>query len=194
VGNVVAFDEIKQIILPYTNWEEILEHCKRKLAGNYLRGESRVRKAYGLVAGIQNNDTLTVVRIFPLKRNVRDKEPYKKYMDRMMEKYAVPSKTPFSLRGWMTDPKELKELFDKCDRDEIMVFGTYHMHVVPWERDPMRDTPTLLDVVLARNSSLYSFIVSMVDITRPRIRGFYEGLKEKEVPILIGNTRFAKGV
>ncbi len=188
VGNVVAFDQIKQIILPNTNWEEILEHCKRKLAGDYLRGESRIRKAYGLVAGIQNDDILTVAGVFPLKKNVRDEEPYKTYMDRMMEEYAMRSKTPFSLRGWITDPQELKELYDRCDQEGIMLFGTYHMHVVSWERDPIRDTPTLLDAILARNSNLFSFIVSMVDITHPRIRVFYEGLREKEVPILIENT------
>ena len=182
---MIPFEQTRQIILPYSDWQEILEHCKRKLAENYLHGESRERKAYGLVAGIQNEHTLNVKRILPLKKNVRNKEPYKTYMDNRMKQYAVPSKTPLSRRGWITDPEELKELYDRCDREKLMVFGTYHMHLVPWEHDPIRDTPTLLDAILPRNSNLFSFIVSMVDVTRPKIRAFYEGLEDKEVPILI---------
>lgn len=94
----------------------------------------------------------------------------------------------------MTDPKELKELCDRCDREKLIVFGTYHTHLVPWEHDPTRDTPTFLDTILARNSNLFSFIVSMVDIDCPRIRAFYEGSKEKEVSILIEHTQLAEGI
>lgn len=186
---MIAFEQITEIILPYLNWQEIVEHCKRKLAGDYLHDESRVRKAYGLVAGIQDEHTLNVERILPIKKNVRDKEPYKTYMDRMMEQYAVPSKTSFGRRGWITDPEELKEHYDKCDQEKLMFFGTYHMHVVPWENDPIRDTPTLLDTILARNSNLFSFIVSMVDVTRPCIRAYYEGSVENEVPVVIPAAR-----
>ncbi len=175
--------------MPYPKWQEIVEHCKRKLAGKHLHGESRVRRAYGLIAGSQGDYTLNVERILPIKKNVRDKEPYKTHMDRIMKQYAVPSKTSFSTRGWITDPEELKECYDKCDQEKLIVFGTYHMHLVPWENDPIRDTPTLLDTILARNSNLFSFIVSMVDVTRPRIRAFYEGRREKEVPLLIDNKQ-----
>ncbi len=183
--NMIAFEEISQIILPDRLWRQIAEHCKRKLEGRYLDGESRVRRAYGLVVGTQNGHTLNVERILHVKKNVRDKEPYKTHMDKIMAEYAVPSKTPLSKRGWITDPEELKECYDWCDQEKLIVFGTYHMHLVPWEHDPVRDTPTRLDTILARNSNLFSFIVSMVDITRPRIRAFYEGLGENEVPIII---------
>jgi hypothetical protein len=189
---MIAFEKIIQIILPYSNWQEIVGHCKRKLAGDYLHGESRVRKAYGLVAGVQDEKALNVQCILPIKKNVRDKEPYKTYMDTMMEQYAVPSKTSLDRRGWITDPEELKEYYDQCDQEKLIVFGTYHMHIVPWEHDPIRDTPTLLDTILARNSNLFSFIVSMVDVTRPRIRAFYEGSVENEVPIHVQESRLAK--
>ena len=182
---MIPYEQITQIMLPDPNWQGLLEHCKRKLAGNYLPGESRGRRAYGLVAGTQNEHKLNVERILPVKKNVRDQEPFRTYMDKMLDQHAVPSKTPFSMRGWVTDPEELKEYYDKCDRDKLLVFGTYHMHVVPWEHDPMRDTPTRLDAILAQNSNLFSFIVSMVDTAHPRIRAFYEGLTEKEVPIVI---------
>ena len=185
---MIAFEQTKQIILPYLSWQEIVEHCRRKLSGDYLHGESRMPKAYGLVAGIQDEHTLNVKRILPIKKNVRDKEPYKTYIDRIMERYAVPSKTSLDRRGWVTDPEELKECYDKCDQEKLIIFGTYHMHLTPWENDPTRDTPTLLDTILAQGSNLFSFIVSMVDVARPSFRAFYEGSKEKEVPILIQET------
>lgn len=178
------FEQVNRIILPDFYWQEILEHCKRRLAGNYLPGESRARRACGLVAGVQSERTLNVKRIMPLKKNVRDQEPYKTYMDSIMEQYAMPSKTPLSQRGWIADPVELKECCDKCDRNNLIVIGTYHTHIVAWDHDPIRDTPTRLDAVLARNSNLFSFIVSMVDMTRPIIRAFYEGLTEKEALIV----------
>jgi len=178
-------DKISCINLPEHNWQHVLEHCRRKLAGDFLGGESKFRRAYGLVAGRQNKDILGVRRILPIKRNVRDKEPFKSFMDKTMEAHAIPSKTPMSQRGWTTDPEELKGHYDRCDKEGLMVFGTYHVHVVPWENDPLRDTPTHLDTILGKNSNLFSFIVSMVDVNRPKIRAFYEGVMEKEVPVLI---------
>jgi len=189
---MVLFTEISKIVLPGPNWQEILEHCKRKLAGNYLPGESKGRRAYGLVAGAQNGITLNAKRILPAKRNVRDQEPYKTCMDKMMEEHAIPSKTPSSSRGWMTDPEELKECYDRCDQEGLIVFGTYHMHVVPWEHDPRRDTPTNLDMVLARNSNLFILIISMVDMSHPSIRAFFEGKLEEEMPVIIGEGQSAE--
>jgi proteasome lid subunit RPN8/RPN11 len=189
---MIPLEQAQKIICPESKWQEILEHCKRKLAGDYLRGESRMPKAYGLVAGIQHGSALEVERILPIKKNVRDQEPYETYMDKIMTQYAVPSKTPLSKRGWVTDPAELKACYEECDQKGFMVFGTYHMHVVPWEHDPLRDRPTQLDRVLARNSQLFTFIVSMVDIALPRIRAFYEALETREVPILIQERELAQ--
>jgi hypothetical protein len=112
-------------------------------------------------------------------------------MDGIMEKHAVPSKTALANRGWVTDPSELKEYYDFCDRENLTILGTYHMHIVPWEHDPVRDTPTRLDGILAKNSGFLSFIVSMVDIRAPRIRAFYEGLAESEIPIQLEEERQA---
>jgi hypothetical protein len=188
---MIVFEQVNQIILPDPRWQEILEHCKRKLDGKHLPGESKGRKAYGLVAGAQNERTLIVERVIPVSKNVRDQEPYKTYMDKIMEQHAMPSKTPLSGRGWISDPEELKECYDKCDQEKLVVFGTYHMHIVPWDHDALRDTPTYLDTVLAKNSGLFSLIVSMVDKSHPSIRGFYEGLVEKEIPILIQGSGLA---
>jgi hypothetical protein len=182
---MTSLAQINRIIMPDSIWQEILAHGKRKLAGDYLPGESRGKRAYGIIAGSQNENLLEVACVLPGKKNVRSEEPYKTYMDRSMAQHAVPSKTPLSKRGWVIDPLEVKECYDICDRENLIVLGTYHMHIVPWEGDPIRDTPTHLDTVLARNSCLFQFIISMVDITNPIIRAFYEGQSEKEVPIFI---------
>jgi len=190
---MASLGEASRIVLPVRHWQEIQTHCKRKLAGHYLPDESEGRKAYGLLAGTQNGDTLKVERIWPAKKNVRNREPYKTYMDKMMQQHAIPSKTPLSGRGWITDPVELKHYYDRCDQGGLVVFGTYHMHVVPWEYDPVRDTPTSLDTVLARNSRLFSFIVSMVDVSRASVRAFYEGIREREIPVFIENGQSVGG-
>ena len=182
---MTSLAQINRIIMPDSIWQEILAHGKRKLAGDYLPGESQGKRAYGIIAGSQNENLLEVACVLPGKKNVRSEEPYKTYMDRSMAQHAVPSKTPLSKRGWVIDPLEVKECYDICDRENLIVLGTYHMHIVPWEGDPIRDTPTHLDTVLARNSCLFQFIISMVDITNPIIRAFYEGQSEKEVPIFI---------
>jgi hypothetical protein len=38
--------------------------------------------------------------------------------------------------------------------------------------------------MLAEDSRLLMFIVSMVDPARPAIRAFYEGIKTREIPII----------
>jgi hypothetical protein len=181
----MAFKNIKEIVLPADHWQKLVEHCRRKLSEQYLPEESKSRKAYGVIAGVRQDDTLIVEQIVPLKKNVRDKEPFKSYMDQVMKEHAVPSKNPFSKRGWMTDPVELKACYDLCDRGNFLVLGTYHMHIVPWENDPWRDTPTALDTVLAKGSGLFTFIISMVDPRQPRMRAFYEGVEKREVQINI---------
>ena len=61
------------------------------------------------------------------------------------------------------------------------------MHIVPWDGDPIRDTPTVLDTILAQDSNLFSFIISMVDIEKPSMKAFFEGVLEKELPLVISH-------
>jgi hypothetical protein len=179
------FSDIDQIVLPPVKWDEITAHCRRKLAGDFLPGESRVKRAYGILAGVQKERQLHVRLVLPVKKNARNDEPLKTYMDTVMTQHAVPSTTPLSKRGWITDPAELMQCFAQCDRDNLQIFGTYHMHIVPWPGDPIRDTPTLLDTVLAKESNLFSFIISMVDIDKPSMKAFFEGVIDQETPIII---------
>ena len=182
---MTVLSNLKNIFLPEALWDDVKSHCLRKLAGEYLPGETRVKRAYGMLAGRLDADAAHVLKIFYFKKNARMHEPLKSYMDDVMNRYAVASKTPLSQRGWITDPEELRECYEICDRDDLLAIGTYHMHIVPWDHDRLRDTPTKLDMILAKNSNLFSFIISLVDPSRPIIRAFYEGIQEKEVPIII---------
>ncbi len=176
--------QAERILLPDTIWQEIIAHCKRKIAGEFLPGETEVNRAYGMLTGSVSDTTVSIERVLTLKKNARNVEPLKTYMDSVMIQHAKPSTTPLGKRGWITDPEELKACYDECERDNLQIFGTYHIHIVPWKGDPLRDTPTYLDTILAKNSNLFTFIVAMVDISRPSIRAFYEGDINKEIPLV----------
>ncbi len=179
---------VTSINLPSYLWDEITAHCRRKMAGEFLEGETPVRRAYGMIAGQVNDEIAHARKVVIFKKNARTVEPLKSYMDDMMTRYAVPSKTPMEQRGWITDPEELMAGYEICDRERLTVFGTYHMHIVPWDHDPVRDTPTRLDTVLAENSELFMFIISLVNPSKPVIRAFMEGHPQREVPVVLGEN------
>ncbi|MDX1775927.1 MAG: hypothetical protein R3297_05050 [Desulfobulbales bacterium] len=177
-----------RIILPADQLRTVYEHCRRKLAGRYFADESPEQKAFGLVAGRQSKQGFTVSRCFPLLKNARQIEPYKSFMDNIMTRYAVPSETPLARRGWVADPQELLASVKECQRENLLLLGAYHMHRVAWQDDPRRDTPTVLDSILAADSGMLIFIISMINTDRPIIRAFYEGNPDMEIPIGEGDS------
>jgi hypothetical protein len=177
--------EANRIIFSPVLYGSILEHCKRKLAGEYLEGESQERKAFGLVGGKQEKGTIIIKSCFPLIKNVRCLAPYSEHMNSILAEYAVPSETPLEKRGWVADPEELAERTDQLRKDSLFIVGTYHMHRVAWPDDPLRDRPTSLDTVLAAGSQMLIFIISMVDVEHPVMRAFFEGQPDREVEIII---------
>jgi len=172
------------IYLPEACRSILLEHCRRKLNDIYLPDEPREKKAYGIIAGNKTAEGILVRKCFPLCRNVRSQKPYKDYIDKVMEKHAIPSETPLSGRGWVADPGELQDVIVECRRDNITLIGSYHMHRVPWEHDQDRDTPTQLDGILGAQSRMIMFIISMVKPDRPVMRAFYEGVLHHEFSIV----------
>jgi hypothetical protein len=177
--------DIDRIFLPQDVWQGIVAHCRRKVDGDFLPDESKVNRAFGILAGVQAVRELHVRKVLPVKRNARNQEPLKSFMDKMMKEHAVPSSTPLSERGWITDPQEFRECLEICNKDDLSIFGAYHIHVVPWEGDPLRDTPTRLDTLLVKESKMFSFIISLVDLENPSMRAFYEGRVDQEAPIII---------
>lgn len=180
-------DSVTRIILPKPHWQSIMEHCRRKLSGPYLPGEVEEKKAYGLVAGSIEGGVGTVGRCIALLKNVREEGPYRLVMDGIMARHAVPSETPLAKRGWVAEPGELLAAVKGCKRDTLVILGMYHMHRVAWQHDRLRNTPTIVDTVLAEKSRMLIFIVSMVSPEQPTIRAFFEGSLIREIPIIIEN-------
>jgi hypothetical protein len=170
------------IVLPEAGRRNILDHCRSALEA-YHKGRAEECKAFGLISGTVTGQAITVADCLPLHKNVRSQPHYKEQMDKVMAEHAIPSQTPLDRRGWVADPAELFDKIRVCRSKGHAFLGTYHMHWVGWAHDPVRDTPTTLDAVLARESGLLMFIVSMVEPDRPIIRVFYEGIKEQELPV-----------
>jgi hypothetical protein len=181
----IIIDPKSRIIFPVRHYQAVLEHCKRKLAENYLEGESPERKAFGLLGGRKSGANFMVERCFPLLKNARHLSPYDKHMDEIMAEYAIPSETPLARRGWIAEPEELLEKIKLMQQSNQSLLGAYHMHRVAWPDDPLRDTPTTLDTVLAADSGMFIFIISMVTVDQPILRAFYEGRPDMEVDVVV---------
>lgn len=166
----------------------LIAHCLRKLRGEYQVGESAEKKAYGLLAGTVENETLTISACLPLRKNARSSGRFKTIMDEAMEEFAIPSETPLDRRGWVADPEELMAAVRGFHATGLHLVGTYHMHRVGWPHDPLRDTPTDLDTRLAAGGGLVMLIISVVRPEHPILRAFYDGLPEMELPILQPET------
>ena len=171
------------IYLPAVHRQEIIDHCLRKLSGNYLNGEEQNLKAYGLLAGEKAPGQITIKACLPLLRNARAVEPHRSFMDEMMQKHAIVSETPLAKRGWVADPDELSQAVAEFKRQGLSLVGSYHMHRVAWDHDHTRDTSTTLDTILGLDSRLIMFIVSVVKPEQPLIRAFFEGIEDQEVTI-----------
>ena len=176
---------VARIRLGREHYQALIAHCLRKLASDYRDGETRERKAYGLIGGSLDDGLLTVGKIVPLMKNARSVEPYKRFIDDLLGRFAVPSETPLEKRAWIADPAESRAILLDFARTGMELVATYHMHRVGWASDPLRDTPTELDTVLAEDSEAFLVIVSVVNPDRPIVRAFYEGIPEKEVLITV---------
>ena len=69
---MTSLAQINRIILPDSNWQEIVAHGQRKLAGDYLPGESKGKRAYGIIAGCKKENLLEVARILPGKKKCQE--------------------------------------------------------------------------------------------------------------------------
>jgi hypothetical protein len=181
----VQLRDVDEVVFPSHLYGEIVAHARRKLAGRHLDGEERAPKAFGLVGGRVVGHRSEVTHVFALRRNARDDPHVKEQVDRLMDEFAVRSETPLDRRGWVTDPRELMAAERECERAGAVMLGGYHMHRVPWEHDPLRDTCTELDTKLAEGSGLWMFILSMVDPERPVLRAFFEGRNEREAAVRV---------
>jgi hypothetical protein len=166
--------------------DAIVAHARRKLAGDWLDGETPEPKAFGLIGGRLAGAELEATATFPLLRNLRHDARAGAAVDATVRAFAKPSRTPLERRGWLADPAEVLAAHRRCDAERALVFASYHMHQVAWDDDPLRDTPTRVDTALGEGQGIWMLILSMVDPARPILRAFWEGRPEREVPILDG--------
>lgn len=178
----------REFLVPASLHEQVVEHARRKLGGEYHPDEEQLPKAYGLLGGRVGGSCLSVTHVFPLRRNLRNEPQFKADMDRILEESAVPSETPFERRGWVAAPDEVMAAEEACAAAGSVLVGGYHMHRVPWRHDPKRDTCTALDARLAGGSGLWMLILSMVEPDRPVLRAFFEGQNEQEAAVRIVAT------
>lgn len=183
---MIGIGRVRTIAFTLAEYGELLGHAQRKLCGEYMPGEEAERKAYGLLGGRWREDCLEVTHVFPLRGNLRSEPQFRPAVDRLMAEVAVPSETPMERRGWVAHPDEVRSAEDACDSAGALIFGSYHMHRVPWSHDPIRDTCTELDTRLAEGSGLWMLILSMVDPNRPVLRAFFEGRNEHEAAVRAG--------
>lgn len=172
-------------------YDSVIEHARRKVEARHLPGETPERKAFGLLAGRAAGGRAEITHAIPIPRNVRAQPPYKDDIDELVFELAVPSETPPEGRGWMIHPTDLLEAQRTCDDAGVVVIGSYHTHRVGWDTDPVRDSCTALDRELASGTSLWMFILSVVDLDRPILRAYFEGDNGQEAEIVVHGDRTA---
>lgn len=177
--------QVRHVSLPGVLHGRIVAHGRRKLAGHYLAGEHQEQKAFGLLGACVEGTLATVAEVVPLARNHRHLASVASEFDAIVGRFAVPSETPLSQRGWMADPVEVLEADRRFAERGCLLLGAYHMHRVAWEGDPLRDRCTALDEHLASGSGLWSVVLSMVDPAHPRLRAFFEGSNEREARVIL---------
>lgn len=163
----------------------IIEHCLRKYNKAYLPSETAEQQAYGLLAGEVKGNDIFIKGVYTSKLNHRNDPSVVNYINDLINKYAIPSGTPISQRGWVAKPEEVMEAHDYFDSMGLDLVGAYHMHHrKSWNGNQPKEYPSKFDEKLAENSNSLMFIVSIVSSKQYSVRAFYNGLKEKEIEVL----------
>jgi hypothetical protein len=186
---MTSLAEVEELRFPEHLYNELVGHARRKLAGQYLPVEEQAPKAYGLVGGRLVDGRGEVTHVVPLYRNHRDEAHLKPILDHVMDELAVRSETPLDRRGWVSDPREILAADELFDQTGAVLFGGYHMHRVPWDHDPVRDSCTEVDTELGSGSGLWMFILSMVDPAKPILRAYFEGDNARQAPVRVSTQR-----
>ena len=179
-----SLETATKVLLLKPEREELLAHCFRKMNAKYLANETPERKAYGLIAGNIEGDIVKIKSVCPLHVNFRNDNSNNKYMNNMMDQHAEASETPLDKRGWVASPIETKNMLNRCVTEGTELLASYHMHRVAWDHDHLRDLPTELDYLLAKDTGMLMFIISTVNDKKPTIKAFYEGHPEKQLQII----------
>lgn len=165
-------------------YNEIINHCVRKLNGEFLEDETKERQAFGVITGKNNRNYIEITNVVNLKKNYRYEQETSKKMNKFIDEYAIPGGIKTSERAWAIDPIELNTILTNLSKDEEFL-GTYHMHSnLSWANDYPKNLPTKLDRELNIDSGLINLIVCICD-NEKKIRAFFESDINNEYEIII---------
>ena len=166
------------------HYDNIIEHCVRKLNEDYYDDETKEQQAFGVVVGKKSDNDVVVTKIINLKSNYRFETETSKKMNDFIEKYAIPGGIDVSERAWAIDPIELNNILLGLEDGEDFL-GTYHMHSdMSWKGDFPKELPTKLDRELNIDSELINLIVYIGEKER-KIRAFFESDIDREYEMII---------
>jgi proteasome lid subunit RPN8/RPN11 len=133
----------------------ISEHLIKELAGICVR--ALPHKAFGLVGGI---DLYHPKSLYPCSSNLRNTPEWKTIFESFGEFYRDPD------LGFVISPPEVKSVLDMMVLRREAFVGVFHSHRI------LSAEPTEIDIALSTDSSLLSFIVSVVNPSNPEIGVF----------------------
>jgi proteasome lid subunit RPN8/RPN11 len=133
----------------------ISEHLIQELVRICL--DALPHKAFGLVGG---DDVYHPKSLYPCHTNLRDTPEWKSIFESYGDFYKDPD------LGFVISPPEVTTVLDTIDSRGESFIGVFHSHRF------LNANPSEIDIALSADSSLFSYIVSVVNPSAPEI-GIY---------------------
>jgi proteasome lid subunit RPN8/RPN11 len=136
----------------------ISDQLIRELTGICVR--ALPHKAFGLVGG---DDLYHPKSLYPCSTNLRNTPEWKPVFESYGDFYSDPD------LGFVISPPEVRVVLDAMESRGESFVGVFHSHRF------LCAEPTEIDIALSTDSSLLSYIVSVVDPSHPEIGVFRLG-------------------
>jgi proteasome lid subunit RPN8/RPN11 len=133
----------------------ISEYLIKELTGICVR--ALPHKAFGLLGG---SDLCHPKSLYPCSTNLRNTPEWKWIFESFGDFYRDPD------LGFVISPPEVKSVLDRMEARGESFVGVFHSHRI------LSAEPTEIDIALSTDSSLLSFIVSVVNPSNPEIGVF----------------------
>ena len=126
-------------------------------------------KCQGFLIGKRYPDRIEILDVIQAKTDLRQKEPFKSYIDKMLEKYMISPPTSkqkiadcpycyFRDRGFVISAEEYESVAEKSKKKGLEIVGIFHLHYCPYPTD--MSSITKYDVMLW-NPRLICAVVDM---------------------------------
>lgn len=115
------------------------------------------RKAYGLAGG---PDCCPPAGFYPRSTNLRNVAEWKRIFDSFGEFYRNPD------LGFVIEPDEVRKVMQTMEERKETFIGVFHSHRY------LPATPSEVDMALSSDSSVFCYIVSVVDPADPKLAIF----------------------